>query len=906
MKRYDAGHDSGMSPGRRRHSMPHSRLLLAGMLGFSLALGSLVHAPLVQAQDPLVQDPLAQNPLVQDPLIDEQLEDQGVVANVLSRLLTTPTTRISIGAIEGALSTSAVIHDITISDPDGVWLTLDRAEINWSLTALLRRRLQVSDLTLGELKISRRPLPTERPEEVAEGPVFPELPVAVVVENFTLDRLVLEEPVLGTAAELTASGSAELVSPEEGLMLAFAARRTDAEGVLDIDVRYVPDTNVLTLDFALDEPEGGIVARLLDVPGLPPVQLAITGDAPLDAFAADLAFQAGPDIGAQGIATVDRGPDAYRVDLDVAAQIAGLMPEAVAPVFAGTTQLVGNAAYFDDGSLALDQLRLAAPAAQLVLSGTMDAERRLAMSLTGTTVPTADGVTRVGDVEVAAFDVDVAVEGLLNAPQIAGRIDASGLSMPAGTVEVLSTQVDFGPDAATPDAAVPEGAIVAQRFRFDVSANATGVVPTDPDLAAAIGDSVDLVARGLTEMGGATTVEQAQIATPTMNATYAGVIDRRSTDGVLEAEIPTLAPMAGLTGFALEGAAVLSARITGDPLVEDYRADVEGVITEFASGQDALDGLFGPQVSVAGGLRSMRDGFAFEGFRIEGENLDLTTDGAAGTESADLTLNAIVPRLEALHDQIDAGQARIEARLTGSLERPNATATAALENVTTMGRPIPRMQVQVEALDILDALDASMTLDGEVGENLATGGFRLRAIDEGWLLDPLDITIGSVVLAGNLQVGPDLLTQGEVSLQAGDLDDLSPLLLMDLGGSFEALATLDVEDGGQNAVVRINGAELRVEEVLLQNFRIDATGRDVVEQPRIDGLAEAGMLLVAGQTFTDIRITAEGTPEATDFSLSAVGDGAIFETDGRIMPALPGDPLPRLDLSDINVRPVEQ
>ncbi|HSP25015.1 MAG TPA: hypothetical protein VLQ65_07560, partial [Saliniramus sp.] len=140
-------------------------LLFAGTLW--LAAGSVLHPPFAEAQDV---------PAAGGQQIDE---DQGVVANVLSRLLTTPTTRISIGEIEGVLSTSAVIHDITIADPDGVWLTLGRAELDWSLAALLRRRLQVSELTLEDLVITRRPLPSDRPEEVAEGPVFPELPVAV-------------------------------------------------------------------------------------------------------------------------------------------------------------------------------------------------------------------------------------------------------------------------------------------------------------------------------------------------------------------------------------------------------------------------------------------------------------------------------------------------------------------------------------------------------------------------------------------------------------------------------------------------------------------------------------------------------------------------------------------------------
>ena len=87
--------------------------------------------------------------------------DQGILASLISRLLSTPTTRVTIGSIEGALSSNAVIRDIRIADKDGVWLNLDRARLVWSRTALLRGRLQVDELTIDRLQILRRPLPAE-------------------------------------------------------------------------------------------------------------------------------------------------------------------------------------------------------------------------------------------------------------------------------------------------------------------------------------------------------------------------------------------------------------------------------------------------------------------------------------------------------------------------------------------------------------------------------------------------------------------------------------------------------------------------------------------------------------------------------------------------------------------------
>ncbi|MEJ2378754.1 MAG: hypothetical protein P8Y71_26360, partial [Pseudolabrys sp.] len=71
-------------------------------------------------------------------------DSKGVLASLLSRVLSTPTTRVSIGQIDGALSSNATIHNITIADRDGVWLKLDTARFVWSRTAiLLHQRLEV-------------------------------------------------------------------------------------------------------------------------------------------------------------------------------------------------------------------------------------------------------------------------------------------------------------------------------------------------------------------------------------------------------------------------------------------------------------------------------------------------------------------------------------------------------------------------------------------------------------------------------------------------------------------------------------------------------------------------------------------------------------------------------------------
>ena len=48
-------------------------------------------------------------------------EDKGVLADLISRALSSEATQVSIGAVDGALSSNASISDIVLSDKDGPW-----------------------------------------------------------------------------------------------------------------------------------------------------------------------------------------------------------------------------------------------------------------------------------------------------------------------------------------------------------------------------------------------------------------------------------------------------------------------------------------------------------------------------------------------------------------------------------------------------------------------------------------------------------------------------------------------------------------------------------------------------------------------------------------------------------------
>ena len=74
-------------------------------------------------------------------------EDKGVLANLISRALSSPSMSVSIGAVNGVLSSDASISDIVISDRNGPWLKVDKARLVWNRLALFSRRLEGDQLT---------------------------------------------------------------------------------------------------------------------------------------------------------------------------------------------------------------------------------------------------------------------------------------------------------------------------------------------------------------------------------------------------------------------------------------------------------------------------------------------------------------------------------------------------------------------------------------------------------------------------------------------------------------------------------------------------------------------------------------------------------------------------------------
>ncbi|QFU17479.1 translocation/assembly module TamB domain-containing protein [Microvirga thermotolerans] len=816
-------------------------------------------------------------------------EDRGFLAGLISRALSTPTTRVSIGAVEGALSSDATIRNITIADRDGIWLRLDSARLVWRRLALLSRRLEVDRLEIGRLEVLRRPLPSEEAVPGSDQPLLPELPVRIQIQDFALRELALGEPILGVPARLSATGAASLGNPSEGLDLRFDARRLDAPGQLVARLLYASENLQLTL--SLDEPAGGVLARAAAIPGLPPVRLDLSGAGTLDDFSAKLTFDAGDTIGATGQANLRRTGAARLLDIDTQARIEGLLPSPVAPVFAGTTALKAQASFADDGSIEIPQMSVASQTARLDITGRVAADRVVDLKVSARAVPTAEGKTVAGVAEIRKLVFDGSVAGPLASPAVAGRLDAKEVRLPSGRFDTLAGTFSASPTGPLSDKAT--------RIPFSADASAAGVVLTDPALAKAVGSRFTLTLRGSAAPDGTAAVETAHLAAQTLDARYAGQIGSRDARGRLAVTAPDLSRFEDIASLRLRGALALTADVTGLLSKGPVTAALDGSATRFATGIAALDRLIGARLTFAGTAQTLNgDGFGLRDLVLRGAHADLRLNGTAAVGNVDLNASIQIPDLARADDRL-TGQGTITARLSGSAARLKAETHAEASRATALGRPVPRLALDAVVEDLTGRPDARATLTGEMDGKPATGTLRAsQSQDGGWSIDPLDLKVGTATIAGRLSLDPMRLAAGQIRIDARNLDDLSPLVLMRLSGDMAATLLLTSDNGRQNAVLSASGGRLRFSEIRAERFAADLSVVDLYARPVIDGGLTVERASLAGQEMTRIRLDAKGAPSASDISLTAQAHGFDLAVQGRVVPA---DPV-RLEVATLTVR----
>ncbi|KUP92417.1 translocation/assembly module TamB domain-containing protein [Tritonibacter horizontis] len=633
-------------------------------------------------------------------------ESGGLLVSFLEDTLSSESRQIDVQGLEGAFSSQAKIARLTVSDEDGIWLTVEGAELDWNRLALVRGTFSVNLLKADRIIVERSPkaLPTdpELPTPEATPFALPDLPVALEIGEISAGEIVLGQALVGQQATLSVDGALRLA--EGALDTSLRVARRDRPGdVLTLAAAYANATEQLTLDVLLNEAAGGLAATALDLPGRPDLSLAITGDGPLADFTADIGFATnGTDrisgtVSLSGLGDVTAGAaGGLAFAADLGGDIDPLLRPDFRPFFGPGLRATVKGQTDPDGGLELESLAL----------------RTRALQLTGA-LALNNGVLDTANLTARITPPDGQAAVILPVPGADTTVAAVNLTLQKPEGAEAEWQINGALDRLrTPDVAI-QRAVINAAGRLDqtagfavdgaLDAQLSGFVPADPALAAATGrdvtlstrltsteDNADFLIRDL-DLQGDDYAARGEIR-------FNGVENDLRIATQLVIELQELGRFSALAGQDLTGAA--TGEVTGhfQPLSGAFGVDLLLNGQDLGIGHPDLDPLLVGDSDLK--LVAARDasGLRIETFDLRTAEVSATGQGTLNSADGALTLDARLERLDRFVPEL-RGPLTLSANFDRSGDR--LTGTAQMRG--------PR--------DIALDLDGALTLDGTADFN---------------------------------------------------------------------------------------------------------------------------------------------------------------------------------------------
>ncbi|WEK51453.1 MAG: translocation/assembly module TamB domain-containing protein [Candidatus Kaistia colombiensis] len=795
------------------------------------------------------------------------------LASLGSRLASSDGLTVKIEGLSGFVPSDMSIARIDVADASGPFAEVENLHLAWHPLSLLSGKVSIADLAADRVAVSRKPVLPPAPPKAASGGGIPFIRVAL--DRLDIAKIELGEPVLGMAATLNLQASARLVDPAEGLALDFALEREDAPGEIKGRARYAPGngTDSLYLDVTASEPAGGLVARLAQIEGLPALSLSVKGNAPLDNWDGRIALDAGAAGHLGGTAAVKQVENGRRIMLDLAGDVAGLVPANIRPLFTGQTTLIGSAIVGPQGRIAIEGLNATAAGFGLALLGQLDTAAKTAdlkLDLVGGDpshfAAFAPGVTWSG------WRLNAAVTGAFASPSVDATLTANDLSGAGYGARDLQIVAKTAP-------------ATGGGLAFTVDGNAGGLSAEDPKVSAALGQTAKLSATGSVGDAGPVLTD-AKVTLEPLDLAFTGTAAAKSVQGALRLERLNLAAFSGLAGRPLSGSAVLDAKIDADPSVRRIALDLDGSSKAITAGIAQVDDFFAGESRVKGSVSLAEDGrIAVNGLTLAAKGLDVAVDGGIEKSAADLTARVKLADLKQLDPRV-SGAANADLRFTGGLDALGLTGKVAIPSGMAMDQKIENLALTVDLTDLTGRPGGKVALDGKLAGKPVKGGAQLTSLaDGGRRLDDLDFAIGSVRAKGAAALAASGLVDGKITIAASNLADLSALILTDIAGRLDATVVFDASNGAQRVAVDAKAQGIEVAGNRVDKADINARIVDLSGTPVLDGKVVLAGVRAGGQVIENATINAKSAGTATDVTLDTALMGATINAKARISPA---------------------
>ncbi|MBZ8118834.1 translocation/assembly module TamB domain-containing protein [Roseovarius sp. LXJ103] len=705
----------------------------------------------------------------------QEAEDRGYLQALLEDTLSGAGREVRIVGFKGALSSQATMEQLTISDDAGVWITLTDLVLDWNRAALLRGRLSINTLSAATIDVPRLPNTEEgvTPEAtVATEFALPDLPVSVQIGEITATRVSLGTPILGEAVTLSVEGSVSLADGAGAMDLSVL--RGDGRGTFGLEASYANETRFLALDLALEEEEGGIIARLLDLPGQPALALSVQGEDPLSDYTAAITLSSDGTERLGGTVEIrEDETSTQRFSAALDGDLRPLFEPAFHPFFGGDSALRVEGLRASDGALDLSELSLRSAALSLTGQLALGADRwPTRFDLNGTLAPptrgsmSADAPLRLPGSGPATFIDGARISAAFDAAsgnEWRAEIRFDGFAQEALEIDSGSLRAN-----GTIRRDAPQGVSATITF------SAAGASHEDAAIAEALGTALRGQLQADWASGTPLSISALDVISGDLRITGAGTL------GTLEAGFPAsgevalrmgnLSRFAALADRDLGGAGTAELSGTGALLGGAFDLALTAQTQDLQTGIARLDPLLAGASDLAVRVRRDTEATVLEQLEITNSALSLNAQGRSDETRGALSLSAQMPDVSRAEPRL-TGPAEVNTALNwefgGAVNVENLTLEVAQSRITASGTVSPdapglpakgQLSAQIADLSRFAAL-AGQRLAGNLNADLSG-----RAALQAGTFDLQTALRGSGLRSGIAEL--DKLLTGDVTISA--------------------------------------------------------------------------------------------------------------------------------------------
>ncbi|MDQ2703579.1 MAG: translocation/assembly module TamB [Pseudomonadota bacterium] len=756
------------------------------------------------------------------------------LAGLISDFASSPGQTIRISGIDGIWSGNFTLESLVLEDAEGPWLVGRNIAVDWSPLRLITKTFQADRIHAERIEVARAPKPASEPKEEAGS--F-SLPVSIDVRQIDLPDIALGPELAGGVASVAAKGSAQAqTSPLEVVSQFNVARSDGRAGNVDATIDFAPADNRLDIEVRASEPQGGILANLLGLPGEPPVEINVSGSGPAANWSGSGTFAVDGTVVTRVEGRHQFTDGGSAVEAMGNGDFERFMPEDLKPLLAGNSTFDFAGTLTGAGGIAIERATIESNAIRGTASGTLDPQ----------------GASDF------ALQVDAAEEGV---PLSFGTEDAPiDIVVQSASIRALGDGrepnldiVASLPKVATNDAELRDLAIALHSDAFNIqartgpvtgTATAAALIIDNPTIAPLVAGKISAGIAG-TLTTDSLTVADGNLGSDALDGKFTG--DVSLVDGSV-----TLKLNADVASAALPSAVrpALAERVQLDA---DVSRDHEGMVSAdpFA--------ISSGELSASGRVRTANQQIDAE---IAGRlgDVGLLAQGASG--GVDLAVTA-----------------------EGALAAPDVSLTVTSDRIEAAGREIADLKLTATGKADMDNPAADVSLTGTVGGEALDGKAKLSTSDGRREVQGLTLSLGENRIAGDLVLDEKFLPLGTVDFQLPDVGALAALALETVKGDLNGTISFTDNEGKPELAVNATTTSISRGDITAANVAIDATVSDYVAAPAVSGRVQAATVTSGKTVVSDIDVTLTRQAGWTGFDGGATVSAIPARASGRVQVA---------------------